>query len=51
VSDSAGWILRGAYAPQKNWVLNLTYFDTIANMDVGDEYAYDRLLLDFNVKF
>jgi regulator of replication initiation timing len=51
VSDSSGWILRGAYAPQKNWVLNLTYFDTIANMDVGDEYSFDRLMLDFNVKF
>jgi hypothetical protein len=51
VSDSAGWILRGAYALQKNWVMNLTYFDTIANMDVGDEYSYDRLMLDFNLRF
>ena len=28
VSDSAGWILRGGYALQKNWVMNLTLFDT-----------------------
>jgi hypothetical protein len=51
VSDSEGFILRAGYAPLKNWVLNATLFLTQANMDVGNEYDYDRLLLDFNVKF
>jgi hypothetical protein len=51
VSDSEGFILRAGYAPLKNWVLNATLFLTQANVDVGNEYDYDRLLLDFNVKF
>jgi outer membrane murein-binding lipoprotein Lpp len=51
VSDSEGVVLRAAYAPLKNWVLNATLFLTQGNVDVGNEYDYDRLLLDFNVKF
>jgi hypothetical protein len=51
VSDSEGMILRAAYAPLKNWVLNATLFLTQGNVDVGNPYDYDRLLLDFNVKF
>lgn len=51
LTDSAGWIFRGSYAPLKNWVLNATYFMTTGNVDVGNEFDYDRLLLDFNVKF
>jgi Putative porin len=51
VSDSEGFILRAGYAPLKNWVLNATLFLTQANVDIGNEYDYDRLLLDFNVKF
>jgi hypothetical protein len=51
LSDSDGWVLRGAYAPLKNWVLNATYFKTAGNHDVGNEYDFDRLMLDFNAKF
>ncbi|MGH8176907.1 MAG: putative porin [Steroidobacter sp.] len=51
VTDSEGWILRAGYAPLKNWSLNATYFMTDGNVDVGNEFDYDRLLLDFNVKF
>lgn len=51
VSDSNGWIVRAGYAPLKNWALNATYFMTQGNVDVGNEFDYDRLLLDFNVKF
>jgi hypothetical protein len=56
VSDSEGWVVRGAYAPMRNWVLNATYFLNKRNRDVAtssgqSEIDYDRLQLDFNVKF
>lgn len=56
VSDSEGWVVRGAYAPVKNWVLNATYFLNQRNRDVAAssgqrDVDYDRLQLDFNVKF
>jgi hypothetical protein len=50
-SDSAGWIFRLGYAPLKNWSINAAYFLARRNIDVGQEYDYDRLLLDFNVKY
>jgi hypothetical protein len=56
VSDSEGWVVRGAYAPVRNWALNATYFLTKRNKDRAassgqTEIDYDRLQLDFNVKF
>lgn len=56
VIDSQGWVLRAGYAPLKNWTLNTTYFLNDRNRDVpnsvGDtEVGYDRLQVDFNVKF
>jgi FtsZ-binding cell division protein ZapB len=60
VSDSEGWVLRAGYAPVKNWTLNATYFLTERNMDVANSSVaglpqsgidYDRLQVDFNVKF
>jgi hypothetical protein len=63
VSDVEGWILRAGYAPVRNWALNATYFfDNKRNRDVPTSASaatlggqrdidYDRLQLDFNVKF
>lgn len=56
VTDGEGWVLRAGYAPQKNWTLNATYFMNERNMDVpnavfGKKTDYDRLQLDFNLKF
>ncbi|WP_198683146.1 putative porin [Peristeroidobacter agariperforans] len=51
LSDSDGWVLRTGYAPAKNWVLNATYFKNANNKDVGTEYDFDRLMLDFNTRF
>jgi FtsZ-binding cell division protein ZapB len=56
VSDSEGWVLRAGYAPVRNWVLNATYFLNKRNRDVAtsagqSEIDYDRLQVDFNVKF
>lgn len=51
LSDVDGWVLRAGYAPLKNWVLNATYFKNANNRDVGTEYDFDRLMLDFNAKF
>jgi hypothetical protein len=55
-SDHEGVVLRAGYAPVKNWVLNATYFMTERNADVANAVGqvgvdYDRLQLDFNVKF
>ena len=50
-TDTEGWVLRGAFAPQRNWTLNATYFINQRNVDRGTESDYDRLQLDFNVKF
>ena len=56
VSDAEGWVLRGGYAPMRNWVLNATYYLNTRNRDVPTsagqrDIDYDRLQLDFNVKF
>jgi hypothetical protein len=55
VSDTEGWVLRGAYSPVRNWTLNATYFLNKRNVDVANragqlEVDYDRLKLDFNFK-
>jgi len=55
-SDNEGWVLRGAYTPVRNWTLNATYFLNKRNVDVPTssgqfDIDYDRLQLDFNVKF
>jgi len=50
-TDSRGWIVRAGYAPLRNWVLNATYFMNQRNMDVGTLSDYDRLQLDFNLRF
>ena len=56
VSDSEGWVVRAGYAPVRNWTLNATYFLNKLNRDVPNSVGqtdvdYDRLQLDFNVKF
>ena len=55
-SDTEGLVLRAAYAPVRNWVLNATYFMTERNADRANSAGqvgvdYNRLQLDFNVKF
>ena len=55
-TDVKGWVLRGAYAPVRNWTLNATYFINERNVDVANGAGqtgvdYNRLQLDFNVKF
>jgi hypothetical protein len=56
VSDSEGFVIRAAYAPVRNWILNATYFINERNSDVANSVGqiavdYDRLQLDFNVRF
>ncbi len=50
-TDTEGWVLKGGYAPVKNFTLNGTYFMNTRNKDVGVELDYDRLQLDLNYKF
>ena len=55
-SDNEGFVIRVGYAPVRNWVLNGTYFLNKRNVDVANalgqtEVDYNRLQLDFNVKF
>ncbi len=57
LSDNEGFVFRFGYAPIRNWALNATYFLSKRNVDVpanafsGTEIDYDRLQLDFNVRF
>jgi cell division protein FtsB len=56
VTDTEGWVFRAGFAPVRNWVLNATYFLNKLNIDVPNaagatEVDYDRLQLDFNVRF
>ena len=56
VSDNEGLVVRAGYAPVRNWVLNATYIISKRNVDRQNsanqfEVDYDRLQLDFNVKF
>jgi hypothetical protein len=50
-TDSEGWVLKGAYAPVRNFTIAGTYFLNTLNKDVGTELDYDRLQLDLNYKF
>jgi hypothetical protein len=50
-TDSEGWVVRGAYAPVRNIVVNVQYFMNTLNKDVGTELDYDRLQLDLNWRF
>lgn len=55
-TDSAGWILRAAYAPMKNVTLNATYLINKHNIDVPNavgqsDIDFERLQLDLNAKF
>jgi Putative porin len=56
VTDAQGYKIVAAFAPTRNWTLNGTYFLNDRNVDVPNsagqtEVGYDRLQLDFNVKF
>lgn len=56
VLDSEGFAFRFGFAPVRNWVLNASYFLNKRNVDRANgfgqtEVDYDRLQLDFNVKF
>jgi hypothetical protein len=56
LTDTEGFVIRAGYAPLRNWVLNATYFINTLNVDVANsagrrDVDYDRLQLDFNLKF
>ncbi len=55
-ADNDGFVVRAGYAPVRNWVLNASYFINQRNVERANgagqtEVGYDRLQLDFNVKF
>ena len=59
-TDSRGSLIRAAYAPAKNWVINATYFVNDTNVDVPttvtgvgsvQKRGYNRLQLDLSFKF
>ena len=56
LTDTEGFVVRAGYAPVRNWVINASYFVNKLNVDVANSVAqtevdYDRLQVDFNVKF
>ena len=50
-TDSEGWMLKGGYAPVKNFTVNATYFLNTLNKDVGTELDYQRVQVDLNYNF
>jgi hypothetical protein len=51
VTDNDGYVWQAGWMAFERVVLNLTYFDSKYNVDVGPEANYDRLQLDFNFNF
>ena len=58
-TDTKGIVIRGAYAPVRNFNIQATYFMNTLNKDetrdatfaVNDSLDYDRLQIDLNYKF
>lgn len=50
-SQGQGFQFKGGWAPARNAMLNLTWMDNTRNYDTSSERDYQRLQLDFNVKF
>jgi hypothetical protein len=51
LTQGKGFAVKGAYVPIKNTSLNLTYFDNTKSYDTAGERDYQRLQLDFSMKF
>lgn len=51
ITQGKGFVVKGAYVPIKNTSLNLTYFDNTKNYDTASAHDYQRLQLDFSMKF
>jgi len=50
-TQGKGFQFKGAYVPVKNTSLNLTWFENTRNYDTSSERDYQRLQLDFSMKF
>jgi hypothetical protein len=50
-TQGKGLQFKGAWVPVKNTSINLTLFDNTRNYDLSSERDYQRLQLDFNMKF
>lgn len=50
-TQGKGLQFKGAWVPVKNTSVNLTLFDNTRNYDLSSERDYQRLQLDFNMKF
>jgi len=51
ITQGKGFVVKGAYVPVKNTSLNLAYFDNTKNYGTASERDYQRLQLDFSMKF
>ncbi len=59
-TDARGGVIKAAYAPARNWVINATYMINDTNVDVPTTVAgvgsvnsrgYNRLQLDLNFRY
>jgi hypothetical protein len=51
LTDNQGQLYRVSWMPVKNLLMNLTYMDTVFNVDIGEESDYDRWQVEFNLGF
>ena len=50
-TDSTGFLLKAGYGLGENMALGLTYIDSEIGQSQSNQTAYDRLQLDFKIKF
>ncbi len=50
-TDSTGFLLKAGYGLNKNMALGLTYIDSEIGQSHANQTKYDRLQLDFKIKF
>jgi len=50
-TQGKGFQFKGAYVPVKNTSLNLAWYQNTRNYDTSSERDYQRLQLDFSLKF
>lgn len=50
-TQGRGWRLQGGWVPTRNALLQFTWIDSTRALDLPDERDYQRLQLDFSMKF
>jgi hypothetical protein len=50
-TQGRGWRLQGGWVPARNALLQFTWIDSMRAVDLPERRDYQRLQLDFSMKF